>query len=61
MLQLVLSPVNLFLNDNYQVGNWVCVFVCVYCGICYDLKMDFFFFNRNILLYTYKFTRAYES
>lgn len=49
MLQLVLSPVNLFLNDNYQVGNWVCVFVCVYCGICYDLKMDFFF-NRNFLV-----------
>lgn len=30
MLQLVLSPVNLFLNDNYQV---VGCFLCVLC-IC---------------------------
>lgn len=27
----------------------LCVCVCVYCGICYDLKMDFFF-NRNFLV-----------
>lgn len=30
MLQLVLSPVNLFLNDNYQVVAELCVFVGAY-------------------------------
>lgn len=29
MLQLVLSPVNLFLNDNYQVVSQFCLVVCV--------------------------------
>jgi len=44
MLQLVLSPVNLFLNDNYQVvRSFLCVCVCVCCGSCGDLKTEFFF------------------
>lgn len=32
MLQLVLSPVNLFLNDNYQVVSQFCLVVCVWVG-----------------------------
>lgn len=61
MLQLVLSPVNLFLNDNYQVGNWVCVFVCV-CIVEFVMILKWIFFLiGTFLLYTYKFTTAYES
>lgn len=55
MLQLVLSPVNLFLNDNYQVVScFLRVCLCVYIvEVVMILKLNSSLFGA-FLLYTYQ-------